>query len=134
MSADRPTIVFLTAAAFLIAHCGAELPCDSTGNDSSCVGGGCLAVGACVVSCETGGEFPGGMCTAPCWGAEECPNGSTCVFVGDLAVCLPTCDSSNDCRSGYACERQIPVNTGPNAELVQADVCIGSAEPWPKLM
>lgn len=129
MNQARLTLLLAVAAIFLITQCGdAGPPCDSVGNDSSCVGGGCLAAGECVASCQTGGEFPGGMCTYACGRAEDCPNGSTCVSLDsvELALCLPMCDSSDDCRSGYSCQPQARVGT---TEFIVADVCIGGLEP-----
>jgi cysteine-rich repeat protein len=69
-------------------------PCTS---DAECAGGLCLTDQLTV-------PFPGGACSQPCT-AAACPSGSTCATLGAIDACLPTCNSPNDCRAGYACVR-----------------------------
>ena len=60
--------------------------------------------------CEPGLDCfstPDGYCTRGCselGQLRECPAGSVCtVFYGTTPACSTLCDSSADCRDGFAC-------------------------------
>jgi hypothetical protein len=53
-------------------------------------------------------EFPDGYCTAFCSIEKQgCPAGSACMpiwsAIGDQGLCLKTCNTVDDCRTGYGC-------------------------------
>jgi hypothetical protein len=68
-------------------------PCTS---DSQCAGGICWE--------EAGeGNFPGGFCTRDC-SSQSCPGPTgVCFEVGPGRRCYQECDTSSECRQGYAC-------------------------------
>ncbi len=52
------------------------------------------------------GEWPGGYCTADCVSNEDCGEDATCVPVGRGSnICLANCDleDTDSCRTGYGC-------------------------------
>src|SRR5688572_10139378 len=65
-------------------------PCTT---ESDCVGG---------TACIADMRFPGGYCTADC-SMTECAEGTRCVPVVGLELCLASCAASSDCRDGYDC-------------------------------
>ncbi|AGP36600.1 hypothetical protein BE04_32925 [Sorangium cellulosum] len=69
---------------------------DACAADSDCAGGFCFS--------EADG-FPGGYCTGPCTpGADDCAGGGYCALDGEgNGVCAAECETSDDCREGYAC-------------------------------
>jgi hypothetical protein len=101
------------------------------GCDPPCLGGVCRD-GVCVAdsapasgkpigaACALGSDcrdgicfnpksFPGGYCSRSCGGSTitegaSCPSASRCVQLGEAAAyCMGICQSSTDCRAGYAC-------------------------------
>lgn len=60
--------------------------------DDECRGGACL----------TGDAWPEGYCTHPTCD-PECDDGAACINSNVGNFCAVTCDSDDDCRSGYAC-------------------------------
>ena len=58
--------------------------------------------------------FDGGYCIADC-SSTMCPTDSTCVVIGgQYHICMLTCGSNADCRTGYVCTAQ-HVCSSPNA-------------------
>lgn len=103
--------------------CGTALVCDATTGactlpttiaGTTPLGGGCALNAECVnglcIPERTGTgtvAWTGGMCSQTC-GAATCPAGSSCVTFQDAsAYCVPTCSTSSDCRSGYACPTDV---------------------------
>jgi len=78
------------------------------------IGDPCVADGDCKdagATCypEMYGNDPTGFIQGYCvlFGCTQgdCPEGSTCLSVGeDSTACLPACSGDNDCREGYACD------------------------------
>ena len=74
---------------------------------SDCAHGSCLQVGPssspglCMAVCAlpTSGEIPGDVRVEGCIGLEQCV-----VFSGGAGLCLTTCRSSADCRTGTSCQ------------------------------
>lgn len=69
-------------------------------------------------SCETSAECPsgaicdvtapGGYCTINGCDSESCPDGTICVeFSSEESFCLEYCESSAECRKGYACRTDV---------------------------
>lgn len=66
-------------------------------------------LGACLLSQD---GWPNGYCTMTCTGLgglfpDECPTGSVChgdFLTGSESMCLKTCTSSTQCRTGYTCQ------------------------------
>lgn len=76
---------------------------DACTDQSDCAGG---QWGTCLDSAR---GAPGGYCLLACGsGQATCPSGSECVFLqtadGDFEICLDSCFSGSDCRSGYQCK------------------------------
>ena len=69
------------------APCASDARCDS---------------GVCFESTDDDGPtgWTDGMCTEPC--TENCPG--KCVVIDSTAWCLPACEDSASCRSGYLCD------------------------------
>ncbi len=61
--------------------------------DEQCPGGVCRV--------EAGHGWPGGLCTQDC-ATLSCSEGH-CATLGGTDLCVPTCDDSSECRTGYAC-------------------------------
>jgi hypothetical protein len=47
--------------------------------------------------------YPGGSCTRACTMDAECGDEGLCWPVGSGRRCIPRCQTSEDCREGYAC-------------------------------
>jgi hypothetical protein len=64
----------------------------------------------CIVELTGSGAstgFAGGMCVAMgCQSDEHCGTGATCV-PGRIALCMPECTASTDCRDGYTCDTAV---------------------------
>ena len=43
------------------------------------------------------------ICTRECSEDQACPENSTCSLQGQRSVCLPTCDSQDDCLKNFTC-------------------------------
>lgn len=85
--ADAPIVV--DAGSLVIGR-----PCTA---DADCGGGD--------VRCYLGA--PGGYCSFFCAGDAECPTGSICAPMPLSRVsgmCMKSCSTAADCRSGYACD------------------------------
>lgn len=55
--------------------------------------------------CATGTNYPNGSCTVFCGpGAGSCGSGSFCSNAFQQPLCLESCTSDTQCRSGYTCE------------------------------
>ena len=73
-------------------------PCNSQIN---CKGGTCIR--EAPSEDETEASFPGGYCTTrDCETDGDC-NGGLCVARARQTTCLAGCESTADCRTGYAC-------------------------------
>lgn len=70
-------------------------PCESA---IDCAGG---REGYCLVR---EGGYPDGMCTKLCSSFSPCSAGSHCAAFSDTRVCLATCTSDSECRTGYTCK------------------------------
>lgn len=80
------------------------------------IGSSCVVNTACaslvgddpVCITEDAMGYPDGLCTEWCdVTADECGDDAGCFMLTSdplEAVCLPTCDSDDDCRDGYSCE------------------------------
>jgi hypothetical protein len=47
------------------------------------------------------------ICTRECSESKACPEKSTCTTVGRRTVCLPSCDSEDDCLSNFTCSNNV---------------------------
>lgn len=104
--------VLLSALVCLqLAACGSGA---SSSSGTSSVGGSCSSGPTCTGGlCASSQDFPGGYCTQGCSLSDpsSCPTGSVCIDdasgvpqdAGVSSICYQTCQSSSDCRSGYAC-------------------------------
>ncbi len=83
--------------------------CTPSGTGSGGVGDPCTSVADCsggqnAVCVPAAGGMPGGYCTVTCGSAgTSCPSGSHCGFGTAGSVCVKSCTSTADCRSGYTC-------------------------------
>ena len=81
--------------------------CVQTGPSAGAIGAGCVQATDCTATPGTPfcGNFPGGYCSADCSANPSlCGAGGTCVDLGGGNVdCLGTCGSAVDCRAGYRC-------------------------------
>jgi len=83
------------------------------------------ADGACITEDATTGEFAGGYCTLFC-DVNACPAGAVCAEDGGMnRLCLDTCTTAADCRTGYSCS-QITDTAGT---VVDACLPIAPASP-----
>lgn len=79
----------------VLVGCGAEIG-DACANDAECGQGR---------SCDRASR--GGYCTVTPCEANSCPESSVCVeFVNEQTYCMAACDSNDDCRTGYVCDRE----------------------------
>jgi hypothetical protein len=47
------------------------------------------------------------ICTRECSETAPCPESSTCSNQGRRSVCLPTCDSEDDCLPNFSCYQNV---------------------------
>jgi hypothetical protein len=90
----RHTLLLLASIAAL-----PLLACGSSVGDT-CASDGCGSDLMCR------GDFPGGFCTTACTQAGEgggCPDEGLCAEQLGQLMCSPRCESTSDCREGYAC-------------------------------
>jgi hypothetical protein len=77
------------------------------------IGDPCTVPGQCNEAvCLNREGTPGGYCTQQCQldNPKSCPAGSVCVrnAIGPaVSGCMRTCATAEDCREGYACERDV---------------------------
>ena len=98
--------------------------CGYTVGDSCTTDGDC-GKGLCLNQSDTPGGYCSLVCTSTEPGGGKCPNGSVCVPKGAdptagaarRDACFKKCQSTGDCRDGYACARFDP--TSPTT------VCMG---------
>ncbi len=49
----------------------------------------------------------GGYCTVTPCGPDTCPENSICIeFENEETYCMGLCESGDDCRDGYACDKE----------------------------
>jgi hypothetical protein len=46
------------------------------------------------------------VCTRICQDSAACPSNSACVNEGRRRVCLPMCESDDDCVKGFSCRQR----------------------------
>ncbi len=56
---------------------------------------------SCLTSLTQG--YPLGLCSRTCHTASECGPNGVCLPFGASHMCLPSCQTSTDCRDGYSC-------------------------------
>jgi len=90
--------------------------------DSSAVTSGIGRACAADRSCEKGDicinaskqvDMPGGYCSRQCETAADCEQPSVCTDFLGYAMCMLTCTSDSDCRTGYACEDKFVMSPAP---------------------
>lgn len=103
----RVQLVWCLSIAVLtvLSACGESRFPGMAGNDSTLVGGPCMAAGDCdFLLCQTGDAFPGGLCTLSCGTDNDCPSGSSCAGLITGWVCLVDCATTEDCREQWTCQ------------------------------
>ncbi len=86
------------ALSFLILYLLSVAGCS---DDPSGLGGSCGGDGDCAGSLICLADLPGGLCSRAC--EDDCPDDSECIDLAGESYCLPTCNSTSDCRDGFAC-------------------------------
>ncbi len=99
MRAPLTGIVLAVLVTTSVVACGTKIgdECDTNAD--------CAAAG---LECDT--TAPGGYCLkGGCWDDSDCPEDGVCVrFENQDRYCMQACDEDSDCRSGYACIRDLP--------------------------
>ena len=120
-------MAMLLLGALTCLGCGWSPSVGKTGSD---VGGACGSDISCDETCVTGSPFfPGGVCTWRCNADTDCPIKSICSRIvlansGGYHVCVNTCQSANDCRTGYQCA-DVPKADGGTAAVCWVPGTIG---------
>jgi hypothetical protein len=83
--------------------------CDISAKEGYCTITGC-DVGTCPSEAACIRFFSGGFTNLPCADASECSLDELCSLAGlcvprssERRLCMRTCDTDGDCRSGYEC-------------------------------
>ncbi len=90
--------------------CARDDECFSPHGLGRCVGADTGAGRCSVIDC--GDEYP----------SLVCPDGASCVRLGEDALCLPSCETASDCIVGDAC---VPM---ASAGLVCTPSCTAASE------
>ena len=136
--------VTLVARRFLAAS-GSLLLAAGCTEGTAAVGDPCVdkeecASGLCLQQEQFGQAtgWTGGFCTLSC--SDGCPDGSSCLDLGNLNQCVPTCDGGTGCREGYICEPGVRLcmpdcrlgwDCGDGELLCQLDGVCGAGGPPP---
>ena len=96
----------------------------------SIVGDACETQTDCgqAMFCEL--SMPDGYCTTRSCETDGCPDSGVCIsFQVGISYCMRACESSDDCREGYACVTDFGVHpfcndargTSPGSAIAQRD-------------
>lgn len=86
-----------------------SLECYPAADGAGLIGAACQQQSDCgggeLGRCYVGDAFgPDGMCTQDCAAVgTACLRGTACYDAGFAQLCLPTCASNDDCRTGFQC-------------------------------